>query len=116
MLKMLLLLDTNDDLGDNMLPKLSLDDVESDLSKVKLFNEALEGDSKPEFNRCKSPPLPFDFFESVDWWILANFSNLFSSRLLSRYTLSIVFSRCFRKKAVFLRVAPWWSMYPFRPM
>lgn len=116
MLRILLLLDTNDDLGDNMLPKLSLDDVESDLSKVKLFKDALDGDSNPEFKRCRSPPFPFDFFESVDWCILANFSNLFSSRLLSKYTLSIVFSRCFKKKAVLLQVAPSWSIYPFLPM
>lgn len=66
MLRMLLLLDTNDDLGESMLPRLSLEDVESDRSSVKLFNEALDGDSRPEFNLCKSPPLPFDFFESVD--------------------------------------------------
>lgn len=47
MLNMLLLLETNDDFGDNMLPKLSLEEVESDLSKLKLFNEALEGDKNP---------------------------------------------------------------------
>jgi hypothetical protein len=47
MLNMLLLLDTNDDLDESMLPKLSLEVVESDRSTEKLFNDALEDALNP---------------------------------------------------------------------
>lgn len=48
---MLLLLDTNDDLGDKMLPKLlSLDDAESDRSRDILCT-LLEGDKSPLLKR-----------------------------------------------------------------